>query len=107
MRKLIASTFASPDRVMQAPGGPTEDPTGNFTLGGWLFAFETQGWIFLRQVPMVRNRHCTGSQNLRNIRGILALPIRGSFDCEDAQCGKKACGVPHFEVVAMEQFVGN
>ena len=54
MRKLIASTFTSLDGVMQAPGGPTEDPTGNFTLGGWLFAFETQGWIFLRQVPMVR-----------------------------------------------------
>jgi dihydrofolate reductase len=39
MRKLIASTFTSLDGVMQAPGGPTEDPTGNFTLGGWLFAF--------------------------------------------------------------------
>jgi dihydrofolate reductase len=39
MRKLIVSTFTSLDGVMQAPGGPTEDPTGNFTLGGWLFAF--------------------------------------------------------------------
>lgn len=39
MRKLIASTFTSLDGVMQAPGGPTEDPTGNFTLGGWMFAF--------------------------------------------------------------------
>lgn len=39
MRKLIASTFTSLDGVMQAPGGPTEDPTGNFSLGGWLFAF--------------------------------------------------------------------
>jgi len=39
MRKLIASTFTSLDGVMQAPGGPTEDPTGNFELGGWLFAF--------------------------------------------------------------------
>jgi hypothetical protein len=35
MRKLIASTFTSLDGVMQAPGGPTEDPTGNFNLGGW------------------------------------------------------------------------
>jgi dihydrofolate reductase len=43
MRKLIASTFASLDGVMQAPGGPTEDPTGNFTLGGWLFAFGDAG----------------------------------------------------------------
>jgi len=43
MRKLIASTFISLDGVMQAPGGPTEDPTGNFTLGGWLFAFGDAG----------------------------------------------------------------
>jgi len=43
MRKLIASTFTSLDGVMQAPGGPTEDPTGNFTLGGWLFAFVDAG----------------------------------------------------------------
>src|SRR6478736_7427301 len=43
MRKLIASTFTSLDGVMQAPGGPTEDPTGNFMLGGWLFAFGDAG----------------------------------------------------------------
>ena len=55
MRKLIASTFTSLDGVMQAPGGPTEDPTGNFTLGGWMFAFgDDQGWIFLRQVSTVK-----------------------------------------------------
>jgi dihydrofolate reductase len=39
MRRLIASTFVSLDGVMQAPGGPEEDPTDNFTLGGWTFAF--------------------------------------------------------------------
>ena len=39
MRKLIASTFTSLDGVMQAPGGPDEDPTDNFTLGGWTLAF--------------------------------------------------------------------
>ena len=43
MRKLIASTFTSLDGVMQAPGAPTEDPTGNFTLGGWLFGFRDAG----------------------------------------------------------------
>lgn len=35
MRKLVAAAFVSLDGVMQAPGGPTEDPTGGFTLGGW------------------------------------------------------------------------
>jgi dihydrofolate reductase len=39
MRKLIASTMVSLDGVMQAPGGPDEDPTGGFALGGWSFSF--------------------------------------------------------------------
>ena len=39
MRKLIASAFASLDGIMQAPGGPEEDPTGEFALGGWMFAY--------------------------------------------------------------------
>jgi dihydrofolate reductase len=39
MRKLIASTFVSLDGIMQAPGGPQEDPTGGFSLGGWMFNY--------------------------------------------------------------------
>jgi len=43
MRKLIASTFVSLDGIMQAPGGPQEDPTGGFSLGGWTFDYWDEG----------------------------------------------------------------
>jgi dihydrofolate reductase len=39
MRKLIAFAFVSLDGVMQAPGGPDEDRSGNFSLGGWIVPY--------------------------------------------------------------------
>ena len=35
MRKIIVGAFTSLDGVMQAPGGPEEDPIGGFRFGGW------------------------------------------------------------------------
>jgi len=35
MRKIVVGAQVSMDGVMQAPGGPTEDPTKGFKFGGW------------------------------------------------------------------------
>lgn len=39
MRRMIAITQLTVDGIMQAPGGPEEDPTNGFTHGGWAMPF--------------------------------------------------------------------
>src|SRR5438034_1457311 len=44
MRKIIVGAMVSMDGVMQAPGGPTEDPTKGFKFGGWEMPYFDQAF---------------------------------------------------------------
>jgi dihydrofolate reductase len=39
MRKIIVATYMTMDGVLQAPGGPDEDPSNGFKWGGWSFHY--------------------------------------------------------------------
>jgi dihydrofolate reductase len=44
MRKIIVGAQVSIDGVMQAPGGPHEDPTKGFKFGGWAMPYVDQAF---------------------------------------------------------------
>ena len=54
MRKLTVLEHISLDGVIQAPGGPDEDPSGGFAYGGWIspYADEVLGTALRRQMNM-------------------------------------------------------
>jgi dihydrofolate reductase len=62
MRKIIGAAFVSLDGVMQAPGGTTEDPTGEFKYSGWLPPYadeasgKTVGDLFNRSFDLLLGR---------------------------------------------------
>ena len=52
MRKIIVLSFVSMDGVMQAPGGPDEDKSGDFKYGGWTVPYfdDFSGKVILEQM---------------------------------------------------------
>ncbi len=62
MRKIIVGAFVSLDGVMQAPGGPDEDPVGGFKYGGWVAPYFDEsagslvGELFARPFDLLLGR---------------------------------------------------
>jgi len=52
MRKVVVLEHISIDGVIQAPGGPEEDPSGGFAYGGWIspYADEIGGTALRKQM---------------------------------------------------------
>jgi dihydrofolate reductase len=55
MRKIVVLSFISLDGIMQAPGNPEEDTSGNFKYGGWTppHSDETSGKKMVEQMSML------------------------------------------------------
>ncbi len=73
MRKIIVLTFVTLDGVMQAPGGPEEDPSGGFQYGGWTVPYfdEFAGTEMVRQMSKPFDL-LLGRKTYEIFRGILA-----------------------------------
>ncbi|HMB23855.1 MAG TPA: dihydrofolate reductase family protein [Anaerolineales bacterium] len=54
MRKIIVLEHISLDGVIQAPGGPDEDPSSGFAYGGWIspYSDEIGGTVLRRQMNL-------------------------------------------------------
>jgi dihydrofolate reductase len=62
MRKIVVGAQMSLDGVMQAPGGPREDPTKGFKFGGWAMPYfdeeagEEMGRFFSQKFDLLLGR---------------------------------------------------
>ena len=56
MRKIVVGAQVSMDGVMQAPGGPWEDPTKGFKFGGWVMPYFDE--VFGKEIDRVFKEQC-------------------------------------------------
>ena len=59
MRKVIVISHVSLDGVIQAMGGPDEDPSGGFAYGGWIapYSDDVVGTVVRREMNMPATKY--------------------------------------------------
>ncbi|MBP6874707.1 MAG: hypothetical protein KBD56_01400 [Candidatus Eisenbacteria bacterium] len=56
MRRVIVGAMVTMEGVMQAPGGPEEGPTREFTFGGWVAPFGENDPLFGEEIGKLFGR---------------------------------------------------
>ncbi|TKR31075.1 dihydrofolate reductase [Luteimonas gilva] len=94
MRKIIVGAFVSMDGVMQAPGGPHEDPTGGFEHGGWTLAYWDEAVAAFMDESLQPEFDLLLGRKTYDIFAaywpyVQADPGQGSFDAVNAEAAKR------------------
>jgi hypothetical protein len=76
MRKIIVLSMISLDGVLQAPGGPEEDPSGGFKLGGWTEPYDDEAYSKVIEQEIKPAEYLLGQENIRHMGKLLAPTCR-------------------------------
>ena len=96
MRKLIASAFASLDGIMQAPGGPEEDPAVVYAFGGWMFSYADESMDFSAAGFDGKDRELVlGRRTYQIFEAYWPYQPDDHPIAKTLQCSEKACRFAH------------